>query len=189
MNILVIDNYDSFTYNLVYYLRKQKDVKVIVKKNDEFKHEDIYKWSVNKILVSPGPGKPEDSQMSLEIIKNIHEEIPVLGVCLGMQVIGIVYGARVTESHNPFHGKTSFINHDDKNIFKNLPQRFEAMRYHSLIIDNESVSKELEVTAWTDDNIIMGLRHKTLPLEGVQFHPESILTPTGNKLLNNWLKF
>ncbi len=184
MNILVIDNYDSFTYNLVYLLRKQRNVKVIVKKNDEFNHEDIFKWSINKILISPGPGKPEDSGMSLEIIKN-NINIPVLGVCLGMQAIGISFRAKVIESNNPFHGKTSLINHDNRTIFKNLPQRFEAMRYHSLIIDNKSMTEELEITAWTDDNLIMGIRHTSLPMEGVQFHPESILTPTGIKLLNN----
>lgn len=195
MNILVIDNYDSFTYNLVYYLRNQKNVQVIVKKNDEFKPDDLYNWGINKILISPGPGKPEDSKMSLEVIRNNTNNIPILGVCLGMQAIGIAYAAKVIQSDNPFHGKTSVINHDNKTIFKTLPQRFEAMRYHSLIIDNETMKEELEVTAWCEERfnaqhnkIIMGIRHKKLPLEGVQFHPESILTPSGNKLLSNWLK-
>jgi anthranilate synthase/aminodeoxychorismate synthase-like glutamine amidotransferase len=180
MKILVIDNYDSFTFNLVQLLGKFKQ-ELIVKRNDKVTEEEIESISPDKILLSPGPGRPEDSNMTLTSINKFGKKIPVLGVCLGHQAVGYCFGANVVKAPHLMHGKTSLINHDEKTIFKNVPQRFIATRYHSLIIEKESLPDELEISSYTDDGIIMGVRHKTYPIEGIQFHPESFLTIQGQR--------
>lgn len=187
MKILVIDNFDSFTYNLVQLIGKL-NAKVIVKRNNEITLKDISKLSVDKILISPGPGKPEDSKLSLAIVKKFENKIPILGVCLGHQVIALNYGAKVLKAPEPVHGKTNKISHDGKTVYKNIPQNFAAMRYHSLIVEEKSLSTQLEITARNQDGLIMGLRHKEFPIEGIQFHPESILTEHGELMIKNWLK-
>lgn len=186
MKVLVIDNYDSFTYNLVQLLGKLKN-KLIIKRNDEIDAAGIEEISPDKILISPGPGKPEDSNASLIALKEFGNKIPVLGVCLGHQAIGITYGGKVTKAPYLMHGKTSNINHDNKTIFKSVPQKFIATRYHSLIIDKETLPSDLEISAYTDDGVIMGVRHKKYPVEGIQFHPESILTVEGETIIKNWI--
>ena len=187
MKILVIDNYDSFTYNLVQLLGKFKN-KLTIKRNDEIDEKQIAELNPDKILISPGPGKPEDSNVTLTAIEKFGEKIPILGVCLGHQAIGIIYGGKVVKAPVLMHGKTSVINHDNKTIFENIPQRFEATRYHSLIVDKETLPGDLEISAETDDGIIMGMRHKKFPVEGIQFHPESILTKEGKNIIKNWLQ-
>ena len=186
MKILVIDNYDSFTYNLVQLLGNHK-IQLIIKRNDEINAEQIKELCPDKILVSPGPGIPEDSNASLTAYKEFGKTIPILGVCLGHQAMGVVYGGKVVKAPLLMHGKTSFINHDNKTLFNKIPQRFEATRYHSLIVDRESLPACLEISAETDDGVIMGIRHKDYPVEGIQFHPESILTKEGKNIINNWL--
>jgi len=187
MKILVIDNYDSFTYNLVQLLGKEVN-SIIVKRNDKITVKEIAKLNPDKILISPGPGKPEDSNVSLTCIKEFGTKLPILGVCLGHQAIGIAFGGNVIKAPVLMHGKTSLMNHDEKTIFKNIPQKFNATRYHSLIIDLDSLPGELEISARTDDNVIMGIRHKTFPIEGIQFHPESILTDEGKNIISNWVQ-
>lgn len=186
MKILVIDNYDSFTYNLVQLVGNSSN-HILVKRNDEINITEISKLKPDKILISPGPGRPEDSKITLKIIERFGNSIPTLGVCLGHQAIGFVFNGKVVHAPMLMHGKTSQINHDGKTIFKNIPQRFEATRYHSLIIERESLPEALEISAETDDGIIMGVRHKNFPIEGIQFHPESILTLEGKKIIYNWL--
>lgn len=186
MKVLVIDNYDSFTYNLVQMIGIN-NCQLIVKRNDEISISEIEKLNPDKILISPGPGKPEDSKVSLEIIKQLGNKIPILGVCLGHQAIGISYSGYVIKAKELMHGKTSKINHNGKSIFKNIPQNFDATRYHSLVIEKESLPSELEVTATSEDGTIMGVKHKEYPVEGIQFHPESILTGEGKNIINNWL--
>jgi anthranilate synthase/aminodeoxychorismate synthase-like glutamine amidotransferase len=186
MKVLVIDNYDSFTYNLVQMIGIN-NCKLIVKRNDEISLSEIEKLNPDKILISPGPGKPEDSKVSLEIIKHLGNSIPILGVCLGHQAIGISYGSNVIKAKELMHGKTSKINHNGKSIFKDIPQNFDATRYHSLVIEKESLPTELEITATSEDGTIMGVKHKEYPVEGIQFHPESILTGEGKNIINNWL--
>ncbi len=186
MKVLVIDNYDSFTYNLVQMIGIN-NCQLIVKRNDEISISEIEKLNPDKILISPGPGKPEDSKVSLEIIKQLGNKIPILGVCLGHQAIGISYSGNVIKAKELMHGKTSKINHNGKSIFKNIPQNFDATRYHSLVIEKESLPSELEVTATSEDGTIMGVKHKEYPVEGIQFHPESILTGEGKNIINNWL--
>jgi anthranilate synthase/aminodeoxychorismate synthase-like glutamine amidotransferase len=187
MKILVIDNYDSFTYNLVQLLGKEVS-SIIVKRNDKITVKEIVKLNPDKILISPGPGKPENSNVSLACIKEFGNKLPILGVCLGHQAIGIAFGGKVIKAPKLMHGKTSQINHDEKTIFKNIPQKFCATRYHSLIIDQKSFPIKLEITARTDDNVIMGIRHKKFPIEGIQFHPESILTDKGKNIITNWVQ-
>lgn len=187
MKILVIDNYDSFTYNLVQLVGKFTS-DIIVKRNDEISLEEIKKINPNKILISPGPGRPENSNISLDVIKEIGKAIPILGVCLGHQAIGYCFGAKITNAPKLMHGKTSKIFHDGKTIYKNIPQNFDAGRYHSLVIDKSTLSDELEITSITEEEIIMGVRHKKYPIEGIQFHPESILTPEGENIIKNWLE-
>lgn len=187
MKILVIDNYDSFTYNLVQLLGKYKS-KLIIKRNDEIDGNGIEEMNPDKILISPGPGKPEDSNVTLTAIKEFGDRIPVLGVCLGHQAIAIVYGGKVIKAPILMHGKTSSIFHDGKSIFKNIANEFEATRYHSLIVERETLPQELEISAETNDGIIMGIRHKKFPVEGIQFHPESILTKDGKNIIKNWLE-
>jgi len=187
MKILVIDNYDSFTYNLVQLLGKEVS-SIIVKRNDKITIKEIAKLNPDKMLISPGPGKPEDSNVSLVCIKELGSKLPILGVCLGHQAIGIAFGAKVIKAPELMHGKTSLMNHDEKTIFENIPQKFNATRYHSLIIDHDTLPGELEISACTDDNVIMGIRHKTFPIEGIQFHPESILTDMGKNIITNWIR-
>ena len=187
MKILVIDNYDSFTYNLVQQLG-QFNCKTIVKRNDAIDLEDVSKIKPDKILISPGPKRPEDSEVSLDIINEFSSTFPILGVCLGLQAIALVYGGKVVKAKRPVHGMTSKILHDDKTLFKNIPQNFEAMRYHSLIVDKGSLPDCLEITAQTEDGIIMGIRHSHFPIQGIQFHPESILTEYGDDIISNWIR-
>lgn len=186
MRVLIIDNYDSFTFNLVQLVGKLIK-NVIVKRNDEISLNDVKEIKPDKILISPGPGRPEDSKISLDVIKEFYDKIPILGVCLGHQAIGICFGAKVITADYLMHGKTSKISHDGKGIYKNIPQNFNAMRYHSLIVDKSSVKEPLEITSYDEKGFIMGLRHKNFPLEGVQFHPESILTNYGELIIKNWL--
>ncbi|MBP6343085.1 MAG: aminodeoxychorismate/anthranilate synthase component II [Candidatus Omnitrophica bacterium] len=185
--ILMIDNYDSFTYNLVQYFGElNADMKVY--RNDALTVSQVENMKPEKIVISPGPGRPEDAGISVEIIQKLAGKIPILGVCLGHQAIGYAYGGKIIHAKNLMHGKTSRISHDNREIFKNLENPFEATRYHSLVIDPKALPQELEVTATTvDDQEIMGVRHKTLPLWGVQFHPESILTKEGMNILRNFL--
>jgi anthranilate synthase/aminodeoxychorismate synthase-like glutamine amidotransferase len=187
MKILAIDNYDSFIYNLVQLLGK-KVSSIVIKRNDEITVDEIKRLNPDKILISPGPGKPQDSKVSLDCIKEFGEKIPILGVCLGHQAIGITYGGKVIKAPVLMHGKTSVINHDNKTIFSDIAQKFFATRYHSLVIEKKSLPKELYISAYTDDDIIMGVRHKKYPVEGIQFHPESILTEEGKNIINNWVR-
>ncbi len=185
--LLMIDNYDSFTYNLVQYLGELgQDLKVY--RNNKITIPEIEKMSPDRIVVSPGPCTPKEAGISIDVIKHFAGKIPVLGVCLGHQSIGDAFGGDVIRAPYLMHGKTSMIHHDGKTIFAGLPNPFEATRYHSLIIKRETLPAVLEVTAWTDDGIIMGVRHKQFKVEGVQFHPESILTGAGKDLLRNFLK-
>ena len=187
MKILVIDNYDSFTFNLVQLLGKFTK-EIVVKRNDKVTIEEIGKINPDKIVISPGPGKPDDSKISLNVIKKLGKDIPILGVCLGHQGIGFSFGAKIKNAVKLMHGKSSGINHNGKGIYKNIKQNFEAGRYHSLVIDETTLPDVLEVTATTDENVIMGIRHKDYPIDGIQFHPESILTPEGENLIKNWLE-
>ncbi len=185
--ILVIDNYDSFTYNLVQQLAKF-DADYIVLKNDEIDSDLIKKLKPSKILISPGPGRPENSEGSLVAIKEFYRQIPILGICLGHQAIGYVFGARIIRAKRIMHGKISEITNDGKSIFRNLPEKFFATRYHSLVIDETTLVNEFEISAKSEDHEIMAIRHKIFPLEGVQFHPESILTQFGDELIKNWIE-
>ena len=184
--ILVIDNYDSFVYNLVQYLG-ELGAEPLVFRHDELTIDEIAALDVDGVLVSPGPGRPEDAGLSNDVIRHFAGERPVLGVCLGHQCIGQIYGGDVVRAPQIMHGKTSLVHHDGSGVFAGLPSPFEATRYHSLIVERSSVPDELEVTAWTDDDIVMGLRHREHEVEGVQFHPESILTSAGHDLLRNFL--
>ena len=188
--IVIIDNYDSFTYNLVHLVAcETNNYKVI--RNDELDLEQIRALSPSKILLSPGPGKPSDAGVTKEVIKELGKDIPILGVCLGHQAIGEVFGADVVYAPSLMHGKTSMVRHFGSGLFENVATEFVATRYHSLVIDPASIPDELEITAMTDDDtgtIVMGVKHKTFPIEGIQFHPESILTVEGPKMIQNWLK-
>lgn len=184
--ILVIDNYDSFTYNLVQYLG-ELGAKIKVVRNDKATVKEIARQKPSHIVISPGPGSPKDAGISNDIIRNFTGKIPILGVCLGHQCIGEVFGGRVIRAGRLMHGKTSMIYHNGKTIFKGLPNPFEATRYHSLLVERSSFPGSLEITAETKEKEIMGLKHKRYPLWGVQFHPESILTVEGKKLLKNFL--
>ena len=184
--ILMIDNYDSFTYNLVQYLGEMgEELKVF--RNDEITVKDIVKLKPKRIVISPGPGSPKDAGISREVIRRLGEKIPVLGVCLGHQCIGEVYGGKVVRAGRLMHGKTSQVFHDGKGLFKGIDNPFIATRYHSLLVERKSLPKELEITAETKEKEIMGLKHKKYPVYGVQFHPESILTQSGKELLRNFL--
>lgn len=187
MKILVIDNYDSFTFNLVQLIGKFTH-NIIVKRNDKTDEDDIKKINPDKIVISPGPGRPEDSNSSLIAIKDFGRKIPVLGVCLGHQGIGLTFGGKIINAPSLMHGKSSKIFHDEKSIYKNVPQGFNAGRYHSLVIDKETLPYCLEISSRTEDDIIMGVRHKEYPIEGIQFHPESVLTAVGVNLIKNWLE-
>jgi anthranilate synthase/aminodeoxychorismate synthase-like glutamine amidotransferase len=186
--LLVIDNYDSFTYNLVQYLGELGET-VEVRRNDEVTVDEIdSKLRPARILISPGPGTPDTAGISMKVIEHFAGGIPILGVCLGHQSIGQVFGGRVVRAPQLFHGKSSQVEHDGKTIFRGLDQSFSAGRYHSLIVEADSLPACLEVSARTADGVIMGLRHRELKVEGVQFHPESILTTEGKKLLGNFLE-
>lgn len=184
--ILVIDNYDSFTYNLVQYLG-ELGCEVQVRRNDEIGLEGIADLKPDHILISPGPCTPNEAGVSLSLIERFTGEIPILGVCLGHQSIGQAFGGDVIRAERLMHGKTSQIHHDGKGLFRDLPNPFTATRYHSLIVKRETLPDCLEITAWTEEGEIMGLRHKEYPVEGVQFHPESIITQNGHKMLANFL--
>jgi anthranilate synthase component 2 len=191
MSLLMIDNYDSFTYNLVQYLG-ELGADVVVHRNDEITLADIERMAPDGIVVSPGPCTPNEAGISMNVIRTFSPHIPTLGVCLGHQCIGQVFGGRVVRARRVMHGKTSMILHTGRGVFSNLPNPFEATRYHSLIVERESLPDCLEVTAWTTHDggsvdEIMGVRHRELPVEGVQFHPESILTAVGHDLLRNFL--
>ena len=188
MKILLIDNYDSFTFNLYHYLSSLK-TKVEVFRNDEVTENEIIKKKYNKIVISPGPGNPSQSGNCLRIVKNLHKKIPILGVCLGHQIIGQVFGSKIIQAKKLMHGKTSKIKSNKLGILKNVPSKFEATRYHSLIIDKKTLSKDLVVTAQTEDGVIMGVMHKKYNIHGVQFHPESIKTTIGIKILRNFLNY
>jgi anthranilate synthase/aminodeoxychorismate synthase-like glutamine amidotransferase len=187
MKVLVIDNYDSFTYNLVQYFG-ELGADVMVRRNDEISVTEVQNSGAERICISPGPGRPENAGVSENIIREFAGKIPILGVCLGHQCIGQVFGGEVVRAPRLMHGKTSLIRHNHDGVFENLEQPLEATRYHSLIVRRESLPAELKVTAETDEGEIMGLQHKDLPVHGVQFHPESILTSEGKKLLANFLK-
>ena len=186
--LLVIDNYDSFTYNLVQYLG-ELGAEITVRRNDEISVDEIENdLKPERILISPGPGTPEDAGVSLEVLRRFAGKMPILGVCLGHQAIGQMFGGKVVRAPVPVHGKPVKINHDGRTIFKDLPDDFQAGRYHSLIVERESLPDCLEISAESPDGLVMAMRHKTYPLEGVQFHPESILTNGGKKLLQNFLE-
>jgi anthranilate synthase/aminodeoxychorismate synthase-like glutamine amidotransferase len=185
--LLLIDNYDSFTYNLYQYLAGM-GANVRVARNDEVTLEQIEAIQPDQIVVSPGPCTPNEAGLSCQIIATFGPRIPLLGVCLGHQAIGQVYGGYIVRAPELMHGKTSLIHHNGYGVFRNLPAPFEANRYHSLIVERPSLPDELEITAETADGLIMGLRHRAYPIEGVQFHPESILTPVGKDLLRNFLE-
>ena len=188
MKIILIDNYDSFTFNLYHYLSSLK-VNVHVIRNDKITDNEIIRNKYNRIVISPGPGNPNQSGNCLKIVKSLYKKIPILGVCLGHQVIGQVFGSKIVQAKKLMHGKTSKIISKKTGILRNLPKYFEATRYHSLIIDKKTLSKELEITAETKNGIIMGVKHKKYNVHGVQFHPESIKTKLGLKILNNFIKF
>jgi para-aminobenzoate synthetase component II len=185
--ILLLDNYDSFTYNLAQYLGQMKQ-ELEVRRNDQITIEEIERRRPERIVISPGPCTPREAGISVELIRRFAGEIPILGVCLGHQAIGEAFGGRVIRAPKVMHGKTSEIHHDGKTIFRGLPQNFEATRYHSLIVERKTLPRTLEISAETSDGTIMGLRHRKLKVEGVQFHPESVLTGEGFHLLENFLK-
>ena len=186
--ILLIDNYDSFTYNLYQYLA-ELGAEVFVVRNDKISLEEIEKMKPEKIVISPGPCTPDKAGISNDVVKHFGQTTPMLGVCLGHQCVGNSYGGIVGNAGEIMHGKTSPVHHDGKGVFRGLPNPFNAVRYHSLAIFRENLPQELEVTAWTENGLIMGVRHKENPVEGIQFHPESIMTENGKELLLNFLKY
>jgi len=185
--IILIDNYDSFTFNLYHYLSSLK-VHVDVIRNDKITSKEILKRKYNKIVISPGPGNPNQSGNCLKIVESLHKKVPILGVCLGHQIVGQVFGSKIVQARKLMHGKTSKIISRKNGILKNLPKTFEATRYHSLIIDKKSLSTDLEITAETKDGLIMAVQHKKYNVHGVQFHPESIKTKLGMKILKNFIR-
>ena len=188
MKVLLIDNYDSYTFNLYHYI-SSLGVKVDVVRNDKITARDIKKNKYNKIVISPGPGNPNQSGNCINILKSLHKEMPFLGVCLGHQIIGQVFGSKIIQAKKLMHGKISKIKSKKIGILKNLPKTFEATRYHSLIIDKKTLSDSLEITAETEDGLIMGVQHKLYNIHGVQFHPESIKTKLGMKILKNFINY
>lgn len=185
--ILIIDNYDSFTYNLVHIVAGETDDYRVIR-NDEYSVDEIRDMNPSRILISPGPGRPEDAGVTEAVIRELGPDIPLLGVCLGHQAIGHVYGAEVVHAPSLMHGKTSLIEHDGQTLFSGVEESFIATRYHSLALKPATVPESLNVTARTSDGVIMGIRHKHFPIEGIQFHPESILTTEGPKIVKNWMK-
>ena len=185
--ILIIDNYDSFTYNLVHLVAANTgDYRVF--RNDAIDIEEIREMKPERMLISPGPGRPSDAGITKQVIDELGPKIPILGVCLGHQAIGEVYSGKVVHAPRLMHGKTSVIHHDGKSVFKQIPDGFTATRYHSLVLDPESIPDVLEISARSDDGVIMGVRHREYPVEGIQFHPESILTGVGADILRNWME-
>jgi anthranilate synthase component 2 len=184
--ILVVDNYDSFTYNLVHYLA-ELGAETVVRRNDAITVQDAFAMRPQAVLLSPGPCAPDQAGICLPILRGAPEDLPILGVCLGHQAIGQAFGGDVIRAKTLMHGKTSQIHHADKGLFKGVPNPFTATRYHSLAVDRTTLPADLEVTAWTDDGEIMGLQHRTRPIHGVQFHPESIATENGHQLIANFL--
>ncbi|HXF12938.1 MAG TPA: aminodeoxychorismate/anthranilate synthase component II [Terriglobales bacterium] len=189
--VFVLDNYDSFTYNLVQYLG-ELGAEVVVRRNDQVTVKEVKALRPERILISPGPCTPQDAGISVELFRQLSSSFPILGVCLGHQALGAAFGGNIIRARNLMHGKTSPVKHDGRTVFKDLQSPFTATRYHSLIVEEKSLPSQLEVSAWTTENdgsrTIMGLRHKTLPVEGVQFHPESVLTVEGKRLIANFLK-
>ena len=188
MKIILIDNYDSFTFNLFHYLSSLK-IKVDVIRNDKITASQILKKKYNSIVISPGPGNPNQAGNCIKIVKSLYKKLPIFGVCLGHQIIGQVFGSRIVQAKNLMHGKTSEILSNKIGVLKNIPKKFEATRYHSLIIDKKTLSKDLLITAQTKDGLIMGVQHKKYNVHGVQFHPESIKTRIGIKILKNFVNF
>ena len=186
-HVVIVDNYDSFTYNLFQYLA-EAGAKVDVYRHDQITVDGIRDLAPTHVVISPGPKTPDEAGISLDVIREMAGEVPILGVCLGHQAIGQAFGGTVVRGAEPVHGKTSEIAHDGRTVFAGLPDPMTATRYHSLVVERASLPDVLEVSAWCDGDVIMGLRHKTLPVEGVQFHPESILTGEGRSLLGNFLK-
>jgi anthranilate synthase/aminodeoxychorismate synthase-like glutamine amidotransferase len=184
--LLLLDNYDSFTYNLAQYLG-ELGCDVEVHRNDKISVEEIARRKPEKIVISPGPCTPQEAGICVELVRRLAGKFPILGVCLGHQAIGVAFGGKIIRAPKLFHGKTSEIHHDRKGVFQKLPNPFTATRYHSLIVERKSLPRELQITAETDDGIIMGFRHRKFPVEGVQFHPESVLTQSGKQLLQNFL--
>jgi anthranilate synthase component 2 len=187
MKVLLLDNYDSFTYNLYQYLG-ELGTEVEVVRNDQIGVDEAVGRGPDRIVISPGPGNPDQAGISLELVRRVPEAIPLLGVCLGHQALGQAFGGKVVRAPSLMHGKTSEVHHDGRSVFAGLPNPFTATRYHSLVVARDTVPDCLEVSAWTDDGVVMGLRHKSRPLEGVQFHPESIMTTAGKDLLRNFLR-
>jgi len=183
--ILIIDNYDSFTYNLVDLVARHAPV--TTSRNDQITLSEIEKMDLKGILLSPGPGRPQDGGISLRTVQHFSDKLPILGVCLGHQIIGEVFGAQIIHAAIPMHGKTDQLSHDHQSIFEGLPDPLQVMRYHSLLIDSQSLPHSLIPTAYTPQGEIMGIRHEKYPIEGVQFHPESILSQGGNRLIANWV--
>ena len=188
MKLLLIDNYDSFTFNLYHYLSSLK-VNVDVVRNDKINVKEIIKKKYDRIVISPGPGNPNQSGNCINIVKSLYKQVPILGVCLGHQIIGQVFGSKIIQAKKVMHGKTSRIKSKKIGILKNLPLNFEATRYHSLIIDKKTLSNQLKITAETNDGVIMGIMHKEYNIHGVQFHPESIKTKLGIKILKNFINY
>jgi anthranilate synthase/aminodeoxychorismate synthase-like glutamine amidotransferase len=188
--VFVLDNYDSFTYNLVQYLG-ELGAKVVVRRNDQVTVEEVKALHPERIVISPGPCTPQDAGISIDLFRQLSGQCPILGVCLGHQALGAAFGGKIIRAPNLMHGKTSPVQHDGRTVFKNLQSPFTATRYHSLIVEEKNLPSELEVSAWTTENdgsrTIMGLRHKRFPVEGVQFHPESVLTVEGKRLIANFL--
>lgn len=184
--VFVLDNYDSFTYNLVQYLG-ELGAQVVVRRNDEVSVEDVEALRPERILLSPGPCTPGEAGILVPLIRHLAGKVPILGVCLGHQAIGEVFGGRIVRAPQLLHGKTSQVSHDGRGLFAGLPQPLTATRYHSLVVERQSLPGDLEVSAWADDGTVMGLRHRSVPVEGVQFHPEAVLTDGGHQLLANWL--
>jgi anthranilate synthase/aminodeoxychorismate synthase-like glutamine amidotransferase len=187
VRVVLLDNYDSFTYNLYQYLG-ELGAEVLVFRNDQIGVDELMARRPDRIVISPGPGNPDQAGISLELVRRVPETVPLLGVCLGHQALGQAFGAKVVRAPTLMHGKTSEIFHDGRALFIGLPKPFTATRYHSLVVARDTVPDCLKVTAWTDDGVVMGLRHKSRPLEGVQFHPESIMTTAGKDLLCNFLR-
>ena len=186
--VLVIDNYDSFTYNLVQYLG-ELGARIVVRRNDEASMDALRALEPSRVLISPGPGRPEQAGVTLDVIKTFGQRMPVLGVCLGHQAIGLAFGGQVVRAPLPVHGKTSTVEHNSTGVFAGISTAFQAGRYHSLVVDEKDLPGDLEVTAHSrEDGLVMGLRHRTLPIHGVQFHPESVLTNEGRKILRNFLE-
>ena len=185
--VLIIDNYDSFTYNLVHLVAAHTDDYKVIR-NDAMTVEEVKELNPDKILISPGPGRPAEAGITEALIREMGEKTPILGVCLGHQAIGEVFGGEVIHAPKLMHGKTSRIHHDGKSVFESVDEPFTATRYHSLVLNPDKIPDVLHITARSDDEVIMGLRHRDFPIEGIQFHPESILTTEGPKIIENWLK-